>query len=189
VRRVTTLYRFYDADGRLLYIGISGNPGRRFDQHAQEKNWWVLVARSTMEHFPGRRAAERAEAAAIVREQPLFNIAGSLPNPNGPTGDPGVVPATTHPDPSLRLAAIDERIGAERLAFPVDEAAEVLGQPPAYVHELIASGEIRHIRIGRAVMIPRSELLTCAHPRAHPFQRNDPLPAARAEHGNPVTRA
>jgi predicted GIY-YIG superfamily endonuclease len=74
VSEPTTLYRFRDSQGRLLYVGISGNPGRRFHQHSKDKPWWSQVASSTMEHFFTRDDAERAERAAIVEERPLYNV-------------------------------------------------------------------------------------------------------------------
>lgn len=73
----TTLYRFYDAKGTLLYVGIAGNPGRRFDQHAKGpggKPWWSQVVGSTMEHFPDRATAAAAEVRAIVAESPVHNV-------------------------------------------------------------------------------------------------------------------
>ena len=36
----TCLYRVHDAQGGLLYVGIAGNPGRRFQEHAGTKPWW-----------------------------------------------------------------------------------------------------------------------------------------------------
>lgn len=70
----TTLYRFYDASDRLLYIGIAGNPGRRFNEHGKDKQWWDQVARSTMEHHPSRQAALHAEEQAIKDERPIHNV-------------------------------------------------------------------------------------------------------------------
>lgn len=58
------MYRFFDLDDDLLYIGIAGN------DHAKEKAWWPQVTRSTMEHFPSREAALAAERAAITEERP-----------------------------------------------------------------------------------------------------------------------
>ena len=66
---MSEMYRFYDSDGSLLYLGISLDALRRVDQ---------LVARMEVEHFPAgvsRRDMERAEAAAIRLEHPRFNIA------------------------------------------------------------------------------------------------------------------
>lgn len=82
--RSTTLYRFYDTKDRLLYVGISGNPGRRFSEHGKDKDWWTRVHRSTMEHFPTKEQAAAAEVAAIVTECPLHNVThnGSAQQPS-----------------------------------------------------------------------------------------------------------
>lgn len=66
MKESTTLYRLYDADGGLLYIGIAGNPGRRFEQHAGDKPWWGQVARTELAHYPTRAEALDAERAAIA---------------------------------------------------------------------------------------------------------------------------
>lgn len=70
----TTLYRLYDSDDNLLYVGIAGNPGRRFEQHHDEKPWWSEVARTDLQHYDERAAALIAEQAAIVAEKPLHNV-------------------------------------------------------------------------------------------------------------------
>jgi predicted GIY-YIG superfamily endonuclease len=72
----TTLYRFYASDGTLLYIGVAGNPGRRFEQHRGEKPWWGDVARVRLEHLESREAALEAESKAIKAEHPRYNIQG-----------------------------------------------------------------------------------------------------------------
>ncbi|MDP4501032.1 GIY-YIG nuclease family protein [Nonomuraea turcica] len=72
----TTLYRLYDAADQLLYVGIGGNPGRRFEQHRSGKPWWGKVARVTLEHHPTRESALAAEVVAIQVERPRYNIAG-----------------------------------------------------------------------------------------------------------------
>jgi predicted GIY-YIG superfamily endonuclease len=71
---VTTLYRFFDEYDRLLYIGIAGNPGRRFNEHTRDKSWWSEVRRTTMEHFGNRMSALTAETKAITSESPIYNI-------------------------------------------------------------------------------------------------------------------
>lgn len=71
---MTTLYRLYEATGRLLYVGITGNPGRRFEQHAHDKPWWSDVTDVKLEHHPTRQAALEAERDAILTSSPLHNI-------------------------------------------------------------------------------------------------------------------
>lgn len=70
------VYRLYDFAGVLLYVGISDNPKRRFAQHADDKGWWYLVVRWTVEWFETRDAAVAAEARAIREECPAYNLAG-----------------------------------------------------------------------------------------------------------------
>jgi hypothetical protein len=71
---LTTLYRFYDADDRLLYIGISEKGPERWKAHRKDKPWWTDVARSTTEHYETRAEALEAERAAIIAEKPLHNV-------------------------------------------------------------------------------------------------------------------
>jgi predicted GIY-YIG superfamily endonuclease len=72
--RPHALYRFYNAAGELLYIGITGNLGQRWDQHNAGKPWWAEVASSTVEHFDSRTAVLAAEKAAIAAERPKYNV-------------------------------------------------------------------------------------------------------------------
>lgn len=88
-RSLTTLYRFYAADGVLLYVGIAADPGRRFTQHGRDKGWWTEVASARLEHFPGRPLALMAEAAAIRNESPRYNIAGRRSEPTAAESDDG----------------------------------------------------------------------------------------------------
>jgi hypothetical protein len=69
----TTLYRFYDAEWRILYVGISWNPRERFGRHEDEKPWWEYVAFVRVDHYAVREAAEQAEQDTIREERPPFN--------------------------------------------------------------------------------------------------------------------
>ena len=80
----TTLYRFFDAQDRLLYVGIAGRPAGRAHQHSKKKEWWTEVTHSTYEHFTTREAAAAAEVAAIVTEQPVYNVVHNGPNKRVP---------------------------------------------------------------------------------------------------------
>jgi len=69
----TALYRFYDPDDRLLYVGISDHLASRHMSHVAESSWMEFAARSTIERHPTRREAADAELFAIKAEGPLFN--------------------------------------------------------------------------------------------------------------------
>jgi hypothetical protein len=67
------LYRLYDANWVLLYVGISWNLPQRMGGHAADKDWWPLVAHRTMAWYPSELDARKAEAEAIDAEQPIYN--------------------------------------------------------------------------------------------------------------------
>lgn len=79
------LYRFYDATGALLYVGITCDPGRRFKEH-RDKPWWLEVANVRVEHHPHRLSASRAERFAILNERPRYNKTWN----SGPAYEPTV---------------------------------------------------------------------------------------------------
>lgn len=72
----TCLYRHFDRDERLLYVGISLNAMARQVAHAGQAPWFENSCKMTMEWFPTRAGALAAEARAIAQEMPLHNIAG-----------------------------------------------------------------------------------------------------------------
>jgi predicted GIY-YIG superfamily endonuclease len=78
------VYRAYDADRVLLYVGVSKNFGGRWLQHAREKSWWSEVKTQTIEWFEDEPSAYAAETEAIRDENPAYNIAGRVRN-----GEPG----------------------------------------------------------------------------------------------------
>jgi hypothetical protein len=69
----TQLYRHYDKEGRLLYIGLSYSAWRRLVDHAIHSPWFQHIAVVTIETLPNRAAAIEAEREAIRVEKPLMN--------------------------------------------------------------------------------------------------------------------
>lgn len=69
----TALYRFYDRDRRLLYVGITGQPHERWPKHRRSAPWWRRAKFVSVEHWALEHLALDAERAAIAAELPLFN--------------------------------------------------------------------------------------------------------------------
>ena len=46
-------------------------------------------------------------------------------------------------------------IGHERLVWSVEEAGRLLGISRAHAYELVARGELPHLRLGRRVVVPK----------------------------------
>jgi predicted GIY-YIG superfamily endonuclease len=67
------LYRFYDATGTLLYVGITADPGARWRSHARGKPWWHEVRGVSLETYPDRASVLAAETRAIAVENPRHN--------------------------------------------------------------------------------------------------------------------
>lgn len=79
----TGLYRLYDTEDALLYVGIAVDPAARWKVHAGEKSWWSQVTRKAVDWFPNRWAAEAAEESAIVAELPRHNVTHSTTRKRG----------------------------------------------------------------------------------------------------------
>lgn len=73
VNRRTCVYRCYDEDEVLLYIGLSMNLDGRLSKH-RSAGWWPEVVEVTVAWYEGREAAKAAEKRAIATENPVHNI-------------------------------------------------------------------------------------------------------------------
>jgi excinuclease UvrABC nuclease subunit len=70
----TYVYRLFDNEGRLIYVGCSHDPESRIYMH-RHKAWWApQIDRIKLKVFPDRQAAIEAEAKAIKEENPRWNI-------------------------------------------------------------------------------------------------------------------
>ena len=75
--RTSCVYRAFDADGTLLYVGQSMRPNQRIAHHKSHKTWAPLVARWTISDPMPTGDALDAEARAILTEKPFYNVAGT----------------------------------------------------------------------------------------------------------------
>lgn len=82
----TALYRLFDAENNLLYVGIATNPHQRWQLHSSNKPWWGEVAMREVEWLATRDLAELAEATAIAEEGPRYNKNAGRPAERGPSG-------------------------------------------------------------------------------------------------------
>ena len=87
----TAVYRLYDAEDALLYVGVSRRVGTRWEQHARRKPWWPLVHHQAVIWYDTREDALLAEARAILSECSAYNKTGvpsalrtSVPRPTVP---------------------------------------------------------------------------------------------------------
>lgn len=74
--REAALYRYFDKNDRLLYVGISKSAPARLAQHIGVSHWAYQITRVNIEKYPNRAAARAAELQAIKNENPVHNIEG-----------------------------------------------------------------------------------------------------------------
>lgn len=72
----TYVYRCYDAEGALLYVGCSNQPRTRVGGHRENAWWGSRISSVRYMVFPDSTAALRAEATAIDLERPACNLKG-----------------------------------------------------------------------------------------------------------------
>ena|GEM_PF-2337736 len=118
----TALYRYFDADGKLLYVGISLSPVARQAQHRNTSSWYSRIASMTVQWFDTRSEACESEKAAIATEKPERNIA----HRNREWTEHGKVPARREscpwPTETLRPVGLS---GRRLLQLIYDEGATV----------------------------------------------------------------
>ncbi len=138
----TALYRFFDENGVLLYVGVTDNLGTRWATHADQKHWWDRVTSYTLEWFDTREAAEAAEQHAIWIEKPLYNVRH-----------------TRSKGAQKRAAAPLNRYCTDA-AMPklvnLNGAAELLGVSPQYAHRLAERGQLIGAKFGASWMFRRA---------------------------------
>ena len=62
----TAVYRLYDADDVLIYVGVTRNTTQRWAQHAQLKSWWRQGVRREVTWLDSRSDALLAERRAVL---------------------------------------------------------------------------------------------------------------------------
>ena len=68
------LYRHFDKNGVLLYVGISLSAIGRLSQHKQRSDWFSKIEYVKIKNFRTRKELHAAERIAISFEKPLYNI-------------------------------------------------------------------------------------------------------------------
>lgn len=106
------MYRFFDAQGRLLYVGVTVAGLARWTAHASTQPWWTDVASARIAHFQSVELALLAEVEAIRTEHPAYNIIHRFPR------EPRPEPALRRSSGSVYQRTSDRRWVAARSTGP-----------------------------------------------------------------------
>lgn len=146
-QREQSLYRHYDKDGKLLYVGVSLSAIKRLSEHVGISHWANDIASVTIEKFPNRKAVLDAEKEAITNENPIHNIMRPRIS---------VVKKSREERLRDRLEEIAEQSRAELSAsivqynpmYSPQEVAEMTGITQKRVKEMCENGTIGTIVVG-----------------------------------------
>lgn len=137
----TSVYRYYDRDGLLIYVGITSRGARRNYEHNASKDWWPYVARQEVDHYETRALALRHERSLILRHCPPFN------RQHNPDADAMRAVYVAYAGASEETALDAWRAAKKRITFKMQEVHPKL-KTLTLVNELGATWLAQHIRSG-----------------------------------------
>jgi len=121
------LYRHFDAEGHLLYVGTSLNALNRIGGHKNNSTWYKSIANMTIERFDCKENALKAERKAITEEHPLHNVYRP--------------PEADFEDLRTKLTEID-------LVFKLERVAEIFQVSTDKIKNYINDGKLKSINLG-----------------------------------------
>lgn len=86
----TALYRYFNSDDALLYVGISSRLTDRVKRHSIGSDFFSQSVRMTIEWFDTRDEAIDAEIIAIKSEEPIFNVTHNTRKTSDPEEEPKI---------------------------------------------------------------------------------------------------
>lgn len=162
----TALYRHYDADGVLLYVGVSDVFHKRCTEHGSGSEWFSGVASSSVLWFETRAAALAAEKAAIIAERPLFNMShgGRIDRLRATRG--ALDPAASVLERLGGPMRVCEEIGVHKTRVykwmkPKSEGGTGGMIPGSHIQDIIRMGAERGIEFSLADFFPAHPISEC----------------------------
>jgi len=144
----TQLYRHFDKENKLLYIGISLSTFARLSQHKDHSEWFKKINRVSIEHFETREEAMAAERNAIKFENPMFNIAMKKTMAEIAKEEKEKQAQLKLQQIAMKEAAkkegklVVERIIRYQLAYSIDEVMEILNITRQEMAKYLSEGKI-----------------------------------------------
>jgi predicted GIY-YIG superfamily endonuclease len=129
---MTHLYRHFDVENNLLYVGISLSTINRLGQHQHHSKWFDEIKVVTIEHFLTRQDAINAEKKAIQNENPKYNIALKKTAQEVATDEKLVI----------RHTNLTSRFVEYRVAYRLDELRDLMNMTSKELQKHVGCGNI-----------------------------------------------
>ena len=127
----TELYRHYDENGMLLYVGISLSTTTRLSQHKAHSRWFSKIDTIKVVHYTSRKAALAAEKRAIKSEGPKYNKAYGTYR----TVEPKQLVERTRADLLNRIVSL-------KPVYSLYDVSMIFDISSTSVHQMAADGDI-----------------------------------------------
>ena len=132
------LYRHFDKDSTLLYVGVSLSAVHRLSQHKTHSGWFENISRVEIEKHDSRELSIVAETEAIIREKPLHNIMKKNQK----------IPAVKQIKEVVKsLDRLFERVVEFKPIYSVRDVADFFKVGPSQVENWIAEKKLSYIEI------------------------------------------
>jgi predicted GIY-YIG superfamily endonuclease len=147
--RKTYLYRVYDNEQKLIYVGISLSFFSRLQQHKKNSVWFDRMSTVTLTQYTAREEALFAEATAINTENPQMNImrprSKELELAQKVLADRSRNDrkAWAHPDASRDY--LYEKVVRFEVLYSLSEAANILNLTRKMLDSLVENNTLGHI--------------------------------------------
>jgi len=139
----THLYRHFNSEGVLLYVGISLNTASRLYQHKKFSKWFDDISEVKIESFDSRAKALKAETKAIKKESPICNIQHNKTD--------HFDEIEKQPTESFEGNVLTKRVVHYRSLYTLIEAGKELGFSAGKVKSLIESGRLGCVVFGTRI--------------------------------------
>lgn len=80
------VYKYFDKDDYIIYIGSTNDIDNRHKWHRTNSKWYPLAKRVRIDEYKNLKDAREAETEAIARFHPLFNEKLKGKKPHGWNG-------------------------------------------------------------------------------------------------------
>jgi predicted GIY-YIG superfamily endonuclease len=131
------LYRHFDKDGGLLYVGISNSLLRRTHQHSKFSNWFDQITNITIEDIgEDRGQALIIEKETIIKEKPKYNIHHNVS-----------VPLKREEMIDCEQTFIEEQVLRLNPIYDVHSAGKLLEMSTGRCRKEIECGRLGHVRM------------------------------------------
>lgn len=147
-----SLYRHFDADGKLLYVGVSLSSVKRLMEHRSSSHWFPDISTVTIEKFPSREEVLQAERRAILEENPIHNIK----RPSHKDIKRGERERNSHES----SAELTRRITKFNPLYSVGDVAGLFGIGQQAVRQLIADDKLGSIKVGMRQKVTGWQLIS-----------------------------